>query len=99
MSRCRHCRFGAISRPRRLCWTCYYTAGVRELYPSTSKFARRGVGNFCGRGAPPHAPTAALPGTPEKVAVLEERARMRQELWHPNDATIDRPAPVVMKAG
>ena len=99
MSRCRHCRFGAISRPRRLCWTCYYTPGVRELYPSTSKFARRGVGNFCGRGAPPHAPTAAVPGTPEKVAVLEERARMRQELWHPNDATIDRPAPVMMKAG
>ena len=99
MSRCRHCRFGAISRPRRLCWGCYYTPGVRDLYPSTSKFARRGVGDFNGRCSPAALPTAALPGTPEKVLVLEERARMRQELWHPNDATIDRPAPVVMKAG
>lgn len=99
MLRCRHCRLGSVSRPRGLCWSCYYSPGVRALHPSTSKFARRGVGNFCGRGAQPHAPTAALPGTPEKVAVLEERARMRQELWHPDDATMECPAPQVMKAG
>ncbi len=36
----------------------------------------------------PPAPTAALPGTPEKVAVLRERARLRQALWHPRDATL-----------
>ncbi len=30
-------------------------------------------------------PTDALPGTPEKVAVLEERARRGQQLWHPLD--------------
>jgi hypothetical protein len=30
-------------------------------------------------------PTDALPGTPEKLAVLEERAR-RQQLFHPDDA-------------
>jgi hypothetical protein len=60
---------------------------VRELYPSTSKYGRRGQGNF-NRNAPlPTFPTAALPGTAEKIAVLEERVRLKQTLWHPDDAT------------
>jgi hypothetical protein len=86
MSLCRHCHRASVNRPRGLCWSCYYTPGVRERYPSTSKFARRGVGNFCGN-AQPCEPTEAPPGSAEKVAVLEERARMRQQLWHPLDGT------------
>jgi hypothetical protein len=44
------------------------------------------------RNSPPlPAPTRALPGTPEKVAVLRERARRRQALWHPLDAAIPEP--------
>ena len=82
---CRNCNRSKVNRPRGLCWSCYYRPGVREQYPSTSKFARRGVGNFCGAAARPTKPTAAQPGTPEKLAVLEERARLRQELWHPDD--------------
>lgn len=35
---CRHCGKGKVCRPRGLCWRCYYTPGVRDLYPSTSKF-------------------------------------------------------------
>ena len=96
---CRHCRTGSVNRPRGLCWSCYYTPSVRRQYPSTSKFARQGYGNFCGRGAPPHAPTAALPGSPEKLAVLSERASRRQELWHPLDADHNRPLLPAMKAG
>jgi hypothetical protein len=83
---CRHCKRVRSNRPRGLCWSCYYTPGVRELYPSTSKFARRGVDDFNGRAALPATPTKAPPGSPEKVAVLEERARLRQSLWHPDDA-------------
>src|SRR5262249_29501482 len=64
---CRHCQRVKSNRPRGLCWSCYYTPGVRDLYPSTSKFARRGVGNFNGRSKLPPCPTDALPGTPEKV--------------------------------
>jgi hypothetical protein len=55
------------------------------MYPSVSKFTRRGVGLGSGRVPLPE-PTAALPGTPEKVRVLEERARRRQQLFHPDDA-------------
>ena len=98
MSLCRHCQTASVNRPRGLCWSCYYTPGVRDLYPSTSKFARRGVGNFCGQAAPCD-PTGAMPGSPEKVAIMEQRAKMRQELWHPLDATADRLAPVVLQAG
>jgi hypothetical protein len=85
---CRHCQRVPSNRPRGLCWSCYYTPGVRDLYPSTSKFARRGVGDFNGQAALPE-PTDAPPGSPEKVAVLAQRARLGQALWHPRDAPMD----------
>src|SRR5687767_2729126 len=85
---CRHCQQSKVNRPRGLCWSCYYRPGVRELYPSTSKYARRGVGNFAGAAPLPPCPTSARPGTPEKLAVLEERARDRCGLWHPYDAVL-----------
>src|SRR5215218_10228101 len=87
---CRHCQKTKSNRPRGLCWSCYYTPGVRDLYPSTSKFAHRGVGDFNGRAVLPPAPTVAPPGSPEKVAILEERASRKQALWHPADAPMDR---------
>ena len=40
---CRHCKKVKANRPRGLCWSCYYSPSVREKYPSTSKFGRRGV--------------------------------------------------------
>jgi hypothetical protein len=88
---CRHCQRVPSNRPRGLCWSCYYTPGLRERYPSTSKFARRGLDDFNGKAALPPQPTPAMPGTPEKIAILEERARLRQSLWHPMDApTMER---------
>jgi len=32
----------------------------------------------------------ALPGTPEKIAILTQRASLGQELFHPDDALVDR---------
>jgi hypothetical protein len=90
MPMCRHCQQAPASRPRGLCWVCYYASGVRQLYPSTSKFARRGLGINPGRLKLPPFPTQALPGTLEKIAVLEQRASLGQELWHPDDAPMDR---------
>jgi len=83
---CRHCGKSKVNRPRGLCWSCYYRPGVRETYPSTSKFARRGNGNFSGKGALPTHSTSAAPGSAEKLAVLAERVRLKQSLWHPDDA-------------
>ena len=86
---CRHCQKVKSNRPRGLCWSCYYKPGVRELYPSTSKFARRGVEDRVGRVPLPEAPTCAVPGSEAKVLVLIERARKRLALWHPADAPMD----------
>jgi hypothetical protein len=85
---CRHCQKVRSNRPRGLCWSCYYTPGVREQYPSTSKYARRGVSDFNGHAHVAAKPTGALPGTEEKVAVLAERARLGLSLWHPRDARL-----------
>ena len=84
---CRHCGLWKANRPRGLCWHCFYTPGVREQYPRGS---RVGVGGGCGGYRTPAAPTSARPGSPEKVAVLEERARLGLSLWHPLDAPMDR---------
>lgn len=93
---CRHCQKVKSNRPRGLCWTCYYTPGVRDLYPSTSKYGRRGFGNFNRRLRLPPFPTNALPGTPEKVAVLQERAQLGVSLWHPFDNSADVSVPMAL---
>jgi hypothetical protein len=90
---CRHCEVSRASRPRGLCWRCYYTPAVRDLYPSTSKYARQGVGNFSGNTPLPALPTDAVPGSEEKVRVLMLRAEKGVSLWHPDDA--DRAGPKV----
>src|SRR3954471_3609894 len=86
---CRHCQKVKSNRPRGLCWSCYYTPGVRDRYPSTSKFARRGVGDFNGQVLAPPGPPAAAPASAKKVATLEERARLGVALWPPHDAPMD----------
>jgi hypothetical protein len=83
---CRHCGRERAARPRGLCWTCYQTLEIRRQYASLSKFGRRGVLDFCGLGQLPAAPTSALPGSIEKVAILQQRASRRESLWHPEDA-------------
>jgi hypothetical protein len=83
---CRHCGQKQAGRPRGLCWTCYQTPEIRGLYSSLSKFGRRGVLDFYGSGELPAAPTRAMPGSLQKVAVLQQRASRREALWHPDDA-------------
>lgn len=82
---CRHCIRNKVTRPRGLCWTCYYTPGVKELHPSTSKFASRGNGNANTKRMPTE-PTSALPATPEKLEVMRRRAERGESLFHPLDA-------------
>jgi hypothetical protein len=43
----------------------------------------------------PDDPTDAAPGSPEKVEVLVERARLKRSLWHPLDPYDVDPAPPV----
>ncbi len=84
---CRHCGEIPVNRPRGMCWTCYYLPGVRDLYPSTSKYARKGFGNG-NFDAPLPVPTAERPNTEQKVLVMMMRAALGQQLFHPADATV-----------
>jgi len=84
---CRHCEEYPVSRPKGLCYRCSKTPGVRGMYPTTSKYARRGVGRNDDAGVTLPLPTDALPGTPEKLAVLMRRAASGKRLWHPDDPT------------
>lgn len=87
---CRLCLVKSASRPRGLCWVCYYTR--RDEVPMTdSPHARRGNGvgvadNPC---RPPAEPTAALPGTDAKVAVMAARAARGEAVFHAEDARHD----------
>ena len=98
---CKHCRQGKVNRPRGLCWGCYYTPGVKDLHPSTSKYARRGEGNFTSFAPTAPDPTPFAPGSAEKLAVLERRVKLKQALWHPLDARFPgdpRPVEAALKA-
>jgi hypothetical protein len=84
MTLCRHCKRHSVNRPRGLCWTCYYTPGVRDSYPSTSKYAAKYT-EPTGMYRLPDTSTEAVPGTPDKEAVLTERATAGVNLFHPLD--------------
>ena len=86
---CRHCSNPKrpVNRPRGLCWTCYYTPGIKDVYPSKSKFTV-GHGLVVTKDTMPDEPTTAAPGTQEKRNVLEQRAALGQNLWHPDDAQL-----------
>lgn len=49
MNRCRHCHESPVSRPRGMCRVCYYTPGIRDLYPSARQIAVRTAGRPGGR--------------------------------------------------
>lgn len=88
---CRSCKKVRSNRPRGLCYSCYYKPSVRALFPSTSKFARKGagIGVHCTKSSA--VPTEAIPGSEEKIRVLMERVARGEDLWHPSDASLPMP--------
>jgi len=92
MAVCRHCQRKRANRPRGLCWACYYAPGVREQYPSTSKFAPKENSYQSERLASlgtPERPTPYPPGTVGKKLDLGRRAQAGLDLWHPGDWCAD----------
>jgi hypothetical protein len=82
---CRRCGQRQVSRSHGLCDPCYKDPQIRASTPVLSPSGRRGAGQDRGKHPPPGQPTGALPGTAEKVEVLQERARNGEQLWHPKD--------------
>jgi hypothetical protein len=83
---CRHCQKNKCVRPRGLCWNCYYTPAIRDLFGPISKFGRRGPGNVNSVSRMPAVPTSASSGSDEKVEVMAGRAERGERLFHPADA-------------
>jgi hypothetical protein len=84
---CKHCNNRRMSR-QELCYSCYNIKSIRYLY--VDRFARTGSATIDSYKITKRAlpePTRALPGTLEKIAVLEDRATRGVHLWHPDDAT------------
>jgi hypothetical protein len=80
---CHHCGQAKITRPRNLCWTCYYDSTIREKHsPST----RNRIEPHCRELPLPPRPTRARPGSLAKLIVFRRRARLRVQLFHPEDA-------------
>jgi hypothetical protein len=95
---CCHCGHTPANRPRNLCWNCYAQPAIRAQHASKSKYAPHGALDTYRRAPLPPTPTRALPGTPEKVAVLIARAALMQALWHPHDAPARTQAAVLSES-
>lgn len=88
MITCLHCNRILKSRKhtgRGLCFACFLDRSIRERYPTLVDCNNDSVRTGSGR-LPDH-PTSALPGTPEKIAVLRRRAQRGEVLFHPSDGT------------
>jgi hypothetical protein len=95
---CLHCKERVVVRQSRgLCNVCYDNLSIRRNYPLLNGMGAKSRGHglqgvdtpTLGRKTPPW-PTTALPGTPEKIVVLEWRASKGYSLWHPQDAKWDQ---------
>lgn len=85
---CLHCGERVANARRGLCVPCYNSGGVRALYETVATL-RRGAATSGTVPPPPTTPTLFLPGTPEKVAVMEFRVAAGFRPCHPDDAAGD----------
>ncbi len=86
---CTTCKRTHLIYARGKCQVCYkrlVAAGVTKRNPLYTEPAYARL---------PDAPTTAIPGTPEKLKVIHERARAKRQLFHPFDAKFyGDPAPL-----
>jgi hypothetical protein len=90
---CLHCEQAEPCCPRGLCRRCYRRSEIRKRFPPI-KLRRDAFPvdrKYLRCQAPlPEQPTAARPGTETKIAVLCQRVQEGYQLWHPDDAPMDR---------
>ena len=92
---CRHCKVRSGYRSRGLCAICWDNVEIRALYS-----ARRGIWQRDAEEVEQHKveaaeyvrtvaplPTDAMPGTPEKVEIMELRYALGFSIFHPMDRT------------
>lgn len=87
LKQCPACGEPVRGKNRRLCWRCHEAHLHRCFPPAPNKCSASQIGLRSPTLRPE--PTAAKPGTGEKVKVLEARAERGEELWHGGDAPLD----------
>lgn len=83
---CKHCGKSTCSRPRQLCWSCFYNLEIRKKYPPAIGKRLRiglGIGNYTGKI--PSEPTQFKCGSEEKIALMSERIARGELPCHPDD--------------
>jgi hypothetical protein len=84
---CRHCQrnLAKLNNSRLLCYGCMMQPAIRELYPpAPNKYTRQGHGLSELTREPE--PTAALPGSAEKMEQMSQRLADGEHLHHRRDA-------------
>ena len=84
---CCYCHLPRRLICRSLCRSCWSNRAVRRRFPAQKQETRLGRPDGRGLQLPP--PTAARPGTAEKIAVFEMRAVMGYKLFHPLDGALE----------
>lgn len=83
---CGHCQARVVSRPRGLCVHCYNIPKIRAT--RVSKNAEHYIEKATKIDST-WVPTTALPGSEEKIAIMQKRFARRQPIFHPKDASYD----------
>lgn len=85
---CQHCGERLATRPRRLCWPCYKTPGIRESYPARyrNQYATFELPKTLSGDDFDNAPTDFPPGSEDKIEVMRARAERSLPTCHPKDA-------------
>jgi hypothetical protein len=83
-----------VTRPRGLCWVCFYRPDVRQQYTTIGKGGYRSEPDT-NRNVPASGPTTAAAGSIEKLRVMRQRFLRGESLFHEADnlARTDQPSP------
>ena len=84
---CRHCQKAKVSRPRGLCWIVLLSAGLAgsvSRRPASS--STEASATSTSRRPPPPIPTSRSARFARKTGRARRAARLKQALWHPDDA-------------
>lgn len=81
---CAHCGRETHLRPRQLCFSCYFTPHIRDLYPPLVEHGK----DWYSDRTSANQPCAFEPGSPEKIAEMARRYENGEPLHHPKDPKI-----------
>ena len=86
---CVHCKKNKAQRSRQLCVKCYDNLEIRNSTPPVTLCGYRGL-SYLRSPKLATLPTSALPGSIEKIRVMQERLSRGEAVFHPDDLTVEQ---------